>query len=668
MLLTQGRNIVRHAGACCFAGWLAVAAGCSATAPNVRALRMVQHQEPTPQLLHAHIEQMAESLALIDALLNETPYQPGAPWVGKLALDSESLERMRNLARSPACQDSFVCLYNLHVREVLNSARRGPGTGASDRRYTSIQHALAVINPKLGDASAAQGELQKALKRAEAEHRAVVGQANPDPAAVESAAAKRDAVALQLTQYRERLRSAGSSSAAPNAGQQVIVRDAMAIASVALRLAMEASSLATVVAVEASQLSRSDTKRMLMGAPDTAKLAGELPGQARRIYTGLQRNAEKLTELGTRLSELDAGSIEDTKAFDLREGLVDEIVGFGLDSIHVDVQAGGNALFYNAIGTQEFSEGDNGTTYDYTGRQTRLEYDVEPIVLASAQLSLALDWPRWAELLRLDLGYATNRAYKSGGEVTEGSLAQELGATDSLSEALDAALSIANVTASVRIAKFSHGTARELLVADDSQLATSPLTFEMKQVELSYDFAPKFDPVLQNLSVGFRYFDYQLPRIVYELVNSTPGQDAAAYVFSRETPPQAIRTRLYMLSLSARGEYRLTPHWAPFLKLDFVAGYGPTRYYFLIDQNGFDDESNRQYESTSGLGLAAGGAIGVRFRMGGPRALVNAYLDAYYHLVDISQQLNYDTTKDAIVDVGASDLFHGPTAALGATF
>jgi hypothetical protein len=631
---------------------------------------MVQREEPTPALMREHIRQMEESLALINELISSTPYTPGATWVSELAMDEADADRARASAPSKACAASFVCLYNAHVRAVLERAKGAPPAGAAatpGSGVSSIQDALSAVHPTLGDDSKVETQLVDELRLVDAEYREIVRDADPDPEAIERSEQKLAELQSKLAALRARRASASPVVDAKNPTNAVVLRDAVTITSVALRLAREASSLATVVAMEATALASSKRPRILEGAPDTAELVAEMPGQARRIYDNLQSTAGQLHELASTLASFEGTAIEDGPGFRLQEGLVDDIVGVGLDSLHFDLQAGGDALFYEALATQELSES-NGTTYDYTGRQTRLEYDVEPIVLASAKLSVSLDWPRWADVAKLDLGFSTNRVYKSGGELTESSLARELGANEALSEALEAGLAIANVNASVRIATFTHGTARELLVDDDSEIARAPLTFEMKQIELGYDLAPYGDPVLRQLSVGFRYFDYQLPRIVYELVNATPGEDTAAYVFSRESPPQAIRTQLFMLSFSARGDFRVNAHFVPFVKVDLAGGYGPTRYYFLIDDFALNEESNRQYLEKSGLGFAGGGALGVRWQMGGPDAVINGYLDAYWHGVAISQQLNGNDAEETIVDVGAMDLFHGPTAAFGATF
>jgi len=52
-------------------------------------------------------------------------------------------------------------------------------------------------------------------------------------------------------------------------------------------------------------------------------------------------------------------------------------------------------------------------------------------------------------------------------------------------------------------------------------------------------------------------------------------------------------------------------------------------------------------------------------RLAGPEARLNAYLDAYYHAQILSSFLDSKNGGDTVVNVGAKDVFHGPTAASG---
>jgi hypothetical protein len=575
---------------------------------------MYQHEEPSLGLVDAHLRQMQESLELIHTLLHETPYQPDAPWVKELAMDPAKADRTRELTRDPACRDSFVCVYNTHVQQVLRNARASKGT-AGQQAYGSISEALASIDPSLSN-GAGPGR-------------------PPSLADLESKAA--------------------------------IIRDGFTATSVALRLALEAKSLATVVALEATELNKA--QRWYDGsAMDTAKLASQLPGRGRGILTSLAKNADDLQGLVRRLSALQNVDWSTAPGLVGGGGLVDDLAGFGWDLVYADVQAGGRALFYAGLAAPEVSGSSGGDSYDLTGRLTRLDYQIEPIVLANAQAAVKVDWPRWPDAMRLDLGYATNRGYKSGGDVTTGSIANELGASGGLSDALSAALAVADVQTKVEIATFNHGRVRDVNIADDQVIAEAPFTFQFKQIDLGYDLAPHYNPILEKFVIGFRYFDYSLPRILYELQNATPDLDTAAYVYSRETPPEAVRTQLYMLNIVLGIAKAVTPHLTPYASLDVAAGYGPTEYYFLLDDFQLDEESNRERVRSWSPGTATTFTLGLRFHFSSPESRFNAYFDARYQALEIHGFRDTGKTGDTVVQFSGDDLFHGPTAALGATF
>ena len=618
---------------------------------------MYQHEQPTPALLEQHIDEMDATLQLIDQMLNKTPYQPGASWVTQLPLDGEQAQRSRALIKDAAARASFVAVYAEHVRSVLKSAPAMvpslpsapavPGLpGVATPTLPGVPVPELPEMPKLPSASAlpGYGSLSQALAAA-----------RPD---VPKPPSMPDGAPLPA------LPPALQQLAATEQGR--IVEDALTTCSVAIRLTAEAMALATVIVLESASLAGPRSSQWLTGAPDAAHLAAALPDRARSIYGRLDSDQRGLRELFDQLSKQRI-KLGDTAAYRFKDGLIDDLVGVATDSVHLDLQAGGDALFYNALADDQKSTNRQGT-FDYTGQLTKLQYKTEPIVLASAQLKLKVDWPNWAEALGINLGYATSRVYKSGGDIENGSFASELGIKSKFSDALDAALAIAGLKASVRIAHFTQGNVHDILVADNSELAQAPFTFDLKQIDLNYDFLPKRGGAIQSFAMGFRYFDYTLPRILYEFTNSTPDADTAAYVYSRETPPQRMRTRYYMATLAARFEKPVTPHLTPYLMLDFGVGYGPTEYYFLRDIEAADEESNRDYTKSSSVGIGAFGMLGVRWFFANPESRLNAFLDINYHVQSISSVFNGANDNNTVVTTGSTDLFHGPTGSLGATF
>ncbi|HEX4336892.1 MAG TPA: hypothetical protein VH062_13325 [Polyangiaceae bacterium] len=657
---------------------------------------MYDHETPTPALLREHIREMLDTLALINELLNGTPYQPGATWVATLPLDDEKMKRAQSLVTDAEGKASLVRVYATHIRNVLDAAKPSlpslptpalpgmlpglpgmpagvPGVPAMPAPtaipgYASLHDALVHVHPALVKGNDLEQRLTRDANDATQRYEAMKTEADVDPATLAQVESARQHIVADLTRLHEKLSRPISPADVTDPENARIVSDAVTVTSVALRLTVEAISLATVAGLEAASLTRDSGRQWLINAPATAELIAELPEDGRRAYQELATFSSSLRDLLDMLSALTHVDPLTTVGFKFKEGLVDDIVGLAWDSVHLEAQGAGEALFYTNLPDAEQSTDSKGNSYDYTGRQRKLSYNVQPIILASAQLRIKLDWAHWMDAAGLKIGYATNRFYKSGGDLGTGSLANELGVKGKWSEAFNAALAIAGVNASVRLAHFNHGTVRETLVTDGSELAEAPLTFDMKQIDVGYDLAPRHSQLIKSLIVGFRYFDYTLPRVLYELVNSTPGADTAAYVFSRETPPQSIRTRFYMADVAARFEKEVSPHFKPYVTVDLAAGYGPTHYYFLKDQDGDDVESNHDNSSSSGAGFGFGGALGFRWQLGGPEARVNAFLDAYYHVQLISSLLDSKNSGDTIVQVGATDLFHGPVASFGAMF
>jgi hypothetical protein len=615
--------------------------GCASTTENVRALRQYERDEATPERVARRLQQLTDTLALTRRLLHEVPYRPGDDWVQRLPLDEVAAEQARSLIPDEEDRELLLNVYRAHV-ERLVSSRPGvpapPSPAPAAAPVEGVEAPAAPPSPSAG--SPAQGWPS-----------IVAGLSHADPGLTLEAGAAH--VNESILQDPERAR---------------IVRDAVKVTSVALRLTAEAAALATVVTLQAAELVGQSRGQLLRRAPQAAALASNLPGQARAIARDLEANAATLKSLLERLSRLEGIDPMSTAGFQLRDGLVDEIVGFGLDSVHAELNAGGEALFYAAAEHDEFSSNEDGSSYDYTGRLTKLTYQVEPIVLATAQLSLKFDWPHWMEAAGLNLGYATNRVYKSGGDLGTGNLARELGIDSAWSEAFSAALGVAGVRSAVRIARFDHGMVRDVFIPDGTVIAEAPLEFTMKQIDLGYDLAARRSHLFEQLTLGFRYFDYTLPRILYELRNDTPGAESASYVFSRETPPQAVRSRYYMLDLALRIEQPVTRPFTIALGADLAAGYGPTEYYFLRDEEEQDIESNREYVESYGLGVGLAGELGLRYVLLGRSSRLRGFVEARYRVQYLSSLLDSKDEGDTIVKTGTNDVFHGPSGALGIEF
>jgi hypothetical protein len=739
-----------------FCGVAALAlAGCAGTSANVRALRMYQREEVTPELLNEHLRQLDEALKLIRRI-HQAPYRPGDSWVRALPLDdaraamaTQAIKRSGSLERTP----SVLSVYETHARELLERVERtaaeqmppvpvppsvpplptgpdfalppsassesapgaaqpssgaagAPGTPApsgSDflppilpptlpsapppaalpptlppvlppalpaaQRPTSILDALAALDPQfaeLGRAFAETEHATKAVAQAVAELEAARTATHQDARTLRQREEAVERAEEALAERSRALEGRVSRPIARAAHTETVVKDAIAVTSVTLRLAMEAAALATVAVAEAATLATRSPREWLRDTSGTAALLRDLPPRVRSIAAELESNVVAIQGLLGALARVEAIDVSDTVGFAYRDGLVDEIVGFTWDSVHLEANAGGEAFFYNALASAEKSTG-GGAAYDYTGRVYRLEYDVDPIVLASARMSLSFDWTRLADAAGLKLGYATNRVYKSGGDIQQGSLARELGITNAWSDALDAALSVAGVKASVRIAQFTSGTVDLVQVADGSSIATFPFAFQLKQIDLGYDFATRIESPLRSLTLTFGYFDYTLPRVLYEFENSTPGADSANYVYLRESPPQAVRSRFGMLGLAADTQQPLVGKLLGVLGARIAVGGGPIEYYFLRDETLPDEAGNRDTSKRFTYGFNGGAFLGVRWRLVSAESRLSAHFDATYQALVIASGLGSDDDATAI-NSGSSDLFHGPTLSLGGAF
>ena len=107
---------------------LASTLGCGATAYNVRAYRTYAYEQPEFAVALDRSEDLTETLALIDRVLVETPYTPGAHWIKRLPLTDAEASRIREEVRQhePYTDSNHMVpllkLYRVHLEEVLKDA------------------------------------------------------------------------------------------------------------------------------------------------------------------------------------------------------------------------------------------------------------------------------------------------------------------------------------------------------------------------------------------------------------------------------------------------------------------------------------------------------------------------------------------------------------------
>jgi hypothetical protein len=683
--------------------------GCVGQTANVRALREYEREKVTPALVNEHLRELNQTLAQIDKVVNGTPYRRGDRWVRDLALTEEYANRAKNaLQNGPEAElrPTLLRLYSDHVADALKEAETlaGPVVAPSvaavgsavipatppgltpgdsttappaeppppppvdplDALHPSILEALSQVHkalPNMQQALEKQQQLALQIQRNQAALDAAKSSGAP-PEQVQQSEGNVKALQAALEQQRAELKRqlAGNTINDPRAQQ--VIKEALTVTSVALRLAMEAATMASMVGLEIASFTH--PKDLLHAAPEllshvqqTAEQVRELERQSKAAITGLKQLVDALAER----SNL---SPSDLPGFLYRDSLVDELAGFGWDSVHVSAQAGGEAYFYNSLATGDVTNS-HGNTYDYTGRTYKLAYHVNPIVLASAGITAKFDVGKLPDAFGLKLGFATNRVFKSGGDLQDSSPAHSLGVPGAFSDALDGALFLAGFRARVRIAHFTSGTVDALNAADGSNAGSSPFAFSEKELHIDYDFAPRDTPILKSATLGFGYFDYTLPRILYELVNVTPDQDHGNYVYNRETPPQAVRTRLYTLGITFLFEQPATDNLTAFFSLNGAFGLGPMSYYFLKDETQPPIESNRDNISHTTTGVGANSGLGMRWRFVGAEGRLSAHFELAYQ-AQLLSSIDLGTDKDKVVDSGSVDVFHGPTCTLGGSF
>lgn len=676
----------------CGAGAGGAAGGCVPAYENVRAIRAYAHEDVSLKVSLDRIEDIARTIDLVDRVLTSTGYTPGDQWVRRIPLTDPDYRRIKddikteNPYKFGEYEVPVLKCYRRHIENVLEEYKPPP----EKPMYPSIFDAVAGFSGRTPDlkkhwdwhrdANAQLAEAWEAEKQLESD---IAGLPEGARAARQGELTEKRNKRIALEQQVAGAKAALQQDAALLAadaklgdGQKSqIFRDALGVISVAFRVELEALALLPIVAIQ--------TVRALPGAPKELITKPTLKA-ARQIYqlpsylSGLKERfvrqvtvLEGMTSVLAKAAGLDP---DKTAGFQLRESIVDQIVGITLDSIRLDLRAGGEVFIFSSIPTstqQTTKNEDNGTTetLDYTGRRFKLDYRVKPIVLAQASISLVLDWIRLPGVAALNFGYATDRAYKSGGEITQSSLAAQLGIRGWASDVFDFGLGFLGIRSSAKIAKWTSGEVRKVR-ADDVSIVDSvaPLQIEMTQIDVGYDvlFAvgdATMKAWMEELVLGVRYYRYELPRIVYELKNTSTDPKNKYFSFNRESPPQAVDARYLMGGVSMRFGQGEAPLFSPWLDVALFGGAGPSQFYFLNDPAGPDVPSNRSEIKQIALTFNGTLAGGIRWRLLPRGSRLRLDLRAMYRADFIYTNIHRNAA-DLRTDYGSIDVFHGPTLAI----
>jgi len=476
-----------------------------------------------------------------------------------------------------------------------------------------------------------------------------------------------------------------------------VFREVLAVSSVVYRLDLESLAMLPTVnshAFEATLDYRAD-QPVRAGL---ARIVAELPPYAEAVQDRFERQLELSAALTDALSVRAGTDLDETAGFALRESVVDQVVGISWDSLQAHAKFSTEVFFFHETGGEDpsasASQGEDSPSFteNYTGRTRRLRYDLEPIVLLGGRVGLSFDWIKLPNALTLNGSFGTDRIYASGGEAEYStSLGEQLGLEGAVSDVFDIGVGLLGIQTLVKKAHFSSGQV-ELVAVDPTTgrdigvIDTAPLQLEYTQVDVGYDFAfllPQFggSQWLEELQLGFRYMNYRLPRILYEMADTDPLPDQRHYAFVRQSPPQTLDSRYYMGGLVGRVGRGARGLLSPYLDLGLYLGSGPMEYYFLREGGSRDAPVNREYFSANVFVLNFTANLGLRVRVTPARSRFRFLVDTRYHLDLVKQTIptqgaetatsggqTVETVLGKKVDFGTTDVMHGPRLYLVATF
>ena len=641
----------------------------------------------------------------MDKLLLDTPYTPGDEWIGKLPLGVEEAKQLKDDVRQqPPYQDGnyevpVMKIYRLHIEKVLASA---PSKG----KYPSLLEAVGSIGGvELKAHWQAMREKAGAFLKADAAFEKEYAAAFPpgskrsgqEPASVTAARQAKNDAKDELNKAQETLEKdvEAIGKGSPDADQ---LKDLTAAVSVAYRLELESLAMIPIVAIQAVRaLPRAGKEAKDAAADGGALIKGikqvaDLPDYISGIKEKMSREGEVLELMTKALAKASKSKVEETAGFQLKESVVDQVVGVTADSFKVTVKAGAEAFFYNNMkngtdpGANQDSDNSKSVVKNYNGHLRELRYEVKPIMLAAFNANVGFDYIQLPNAGVFNFGYKTDRVFSSGGSVESGSLSNQLGVKGVASDALDFGLGILGVKTAVRVATFTAGTVHYTDAAGTDiilggKAATGVFQINYTQIDVGYDLAFLMGEsagkyFLEELTVGGRYFQYALPRILYELeYTGDPNADKKTYNWVSESAPQTVTSKYYMGGVTGRFGAGPSAMIAPFADLGIYAGAGPSSYYLRtkaptaqnVDSPATTDLSNpaqNQLQKKNAIAANVVLALGARLHIThGSRLRISG--EAQYRAELLYAQTKGDTgssdpNKDRIVDFGGADLFHGP--------
>ncbi len=343
-------------------------------------------------------------------------------------------------------------------------------------------------------------------------------------------------------------------------------------------------------------------------------------------------------------------------------------MGIALDSFHARLNIDGEGFFYTQFGGEDaVTETDNGqggtTKKNLLGRSKRVEYNVSPIWLLGVHFSAGFDAIKLPNAAEIKLGFSTDRAFSSGGTIEQGSIAEELRIEGVASDFFNAGLGILGVKTNVKIATFTAGAFNVINVdpATDNDVSYAerdvPLQIKYKQIDAGYDISFLFYETarryyLEEVTLGYRYFNYTLPRVLYELRNtSSPESKNQNFVYKAESGVQNIDALYHMGGFVLRMGPGGAPRFHPYGNIGMYFGGGPVA--FNMDKKQF---IGSQFAFDASL------ALGARVRLTPKRFPLLAHAGFQWAgeiLASGISKENEGGEENTQVDFGSGDFFHG---------
>ncbi|WP_437875102.1 hypothetical protein [Sorangium sp. So ce513] len=668
---------------------LLAAAAPSACVPdtyNVRAARAFANEDARRPIIDDRTADLDRAVALADEVLARTPYSPGDAWIAALHLDDEEGERLRRrFEEAPPYDGTYeVPLAKLYRAKLDEALARARAPRPAQPAFAQLFDALAALAAPLPDGNvgdhataashlpAAWEALAEHARALAAEERTVerlsagrpLGAADtPEIAAARGRAAARRRA---LSAAQRDVEAAAAALRAASAGHEpaaTIARDALRAVSFLLRMHVEALAVAPYVVKQARRVAR--------GEPGYAAAVA----RAEALSRVLEAQREALSACAEALSVPARTPLEDTAGFEMQESLLEQGRAISLDAVHLRLKGDAELLFFHQIASPNSSGGVN----DYRGRTRRLAYDVDPVFMVGARAVITYDFEHVRDAARLNAGFKTDRLFSAGGDIRyDNSLGQLIGLNGLASDVFDIGADLVGIRTSFKVARFTSGNVDEIAVDpgtghDAGVVASAPFQLLVRQVDVGFDVTKLFpdtadDLHIEELLAGFRYMDYKLPRIFYELRERDPGK-GDIYVFERQSPPQSVTSRFYQGGFTLRMGTGEWPRLAPFGDIGLYGGAGPVRYAFSGDPAVPGGEA--EVDTATMIAFSGNLSVGLRLRLTSYLSRLRLLTELSYNVEAVGQGIvsginatrRGDETTYTIgrkIDIGGFDLFHGP--------